>query len=162
MYRLSNEEGRQASARNLGRLALAIIPAALGGAAALWILAASGYIDLRKEIRAEERVTKSVGLTSVPVAPVKFKSHDAQCLRIDFAFMRDSEHFAFYAKNVCRDWLKDPAYSYHVLANGTTVESNSYIFSGDKQIGPSERREQSVWIKDGISRVDSIEIWIQD
>jgi hypothetical protein len=160
--RWSNEDGQGAGARNWGRLALAIIPAALGGAACLWIAAAAGWVDLRKAVTAEDRAMRAVGLTQNPVAPIKFESFDAKCLKVDAAYMKDGTHFAFVVKNTCRDWLPHPAYAFRLLANGTTTESGDYAFSGDHQIGPTERREQVVWIEKGTARVDTIRVYAED
>lgn len=158
MRRISNEEGREASARNIGRLALSMIPAALGGAAVLWVLAASGWVDLSKSYRAERRVLSSVGLQSVPFDPIVFETHDARCLKVDAASMRDGDHVVFYVKNTCTEWLKVPNYGYRVQSGDAVVDSGRFAYGGDKNIGPAERREQVIWLEHGISRVTRIRI----
>lgn len=163
MRRISDEDGREASARNVGRLALSVIPAAFGGAALLWVIASAGYVDLTKSIRAERRVMESVGIVSVPVRPIVFETHDARCLKIDSAFMRDGDHFVFYSKNTCAGWMKKPSYYYRLLsADGTTLDSHTWLYDGETQIAPGERREQTTWLKDGVARVERIRVEVID
>src|SRR5687768_17562289 len=98
--RWSNEDGREASARNLGRLALAAIPAVLGLAAIWWAAAMFGWIGIIREKRLIDRTMKSVGIQSEPMAPIVMVHADAPCLKIESSFMDGSE-VVFYARNTC-------------------------------------------------------------
>ena len=71
MKRISDESGESAGWRNWGRLMLSLIPAALGGAAVLWIIAGLGWIDLTKELRMERRTMQSVGISVLPKTPIQ-------------------------------------------------------------------------------------------
>ena len=159
--RISDEGGRSASARNFGRLALSVIPAALGGAACLWIFAAFGWLDLTQEMRRQQRAMQSVGLAVMPREPIRVLAHDDLCLKVESAYM-DGDRLQFYARNTCSHWLKDPNFSYHLKAgDGTVIGSKVYAFDGNRQIGPQERREQWLGVSDD-GRTASVDLRVFD
>ncbi len=142
--RWSDENGTDAGFRNWGRLMLGLIPAALGGAAVLWITAAFGWIDLTREMRLRRRAMESVGVSVPPTAPIRLVTTDDHCLRIDASHI-DGQVVVFYAVNSCDHWLSLPNWSFRVKAHDNTViESKRYAFDGDMAFGPKERREQRV------------------
>ena len=146
MRRISNEDGINAGVRNIGRYALAAIPAALGGAACLWIMAASGCLDLGNKINTSRRSFDAVGMTALPTEPITLVLINAQCLQIEKAFI-DADTVITYVKNACDRWLKSPNYHYQTqAADSTVILSGRWAFSGVKSIGPGERREQRVWL----------------
>src|SRR6188508_2176701 len=107
MRRLSNEDGINAGIRNIGRYALFMIPAALGGAACLWIAAGLGWIDLSREIRKERRLLDGVHISVPADEPIKQVAFDDRCLKVDKMFL-DSEHVTFYVRNSCDRYLPSP------------------------------------------------------
>ncbi len=160
--RWSDENGPDAKDRNVGRLALAIIPAALGGAGVLWVLTVSGCLDLSHEQRLERRTLQTVGIVSVPKAPVVLVNHDAACLKVESSLM-DGDKLVIYVRNKCSRWLEPyPNYSYRVEAhNGSVIDSGRYAFDGDKAIAPNELREQQTSIKKD-DRIERVQIYAID
>lgn len=155
--RISNENGFEANARNWGRFALSMIPAALGGAAVLWMVAASGCIDLAHEHRLEQRTMQTVGITSAPKVAVTMVNHDDYCMKVESSLM-DGDELVMYVRNNCKRWIQFPNYSYRVEAHDKSViDSGKWAFDGDKAIGPSERREQRVQIKKD-DRIEQVEV----
>lgn len=159
--RISNEGGREASARNAGRLALAAIPATLAIGALLWIAAAMDWIRFGRERRIDQRTLNAVGLSVEPNTPIVLKNHDnASCMKIESSFM-DGGQAVMYARNTCQRWLT-PKFSFRVVGpDGTVIESGYYIFSGDSQLGPGERREQRIYIKTD-RRITGVELRLID
>lgn len=91
MKRISNEDGRDAGARNFGRLALAIIPLVLGLAASVWlgIWIESHYflIDVRQEQRRGQMVGAPVALED-PLAittPVRLQTEHLAIDRAEYS-----------------------------------------------------------------------------
>jgi len=161
MRRVSDESGKQAGLRNMGRFFLFMIPSALGGAAILWIIAAFGWIDLTRELRMGQRTMQSVGLSVLPRTPIVLLAHDGLCLKADSSYM-DGNRLQFYAKNTCDRWLPSPSFSYRIKAhNGTVIDSHLWAFNGDRAIGPQERREQYVHVDDD-RRAETVELWMID
>jgi hypothetical protein len=146
MRRISDEDGINAGFRNIGRYALFMIPAALGGAACLWIAAAFGWIELGHAINMERRSLQAVGVTAPPKEPIKLVRVDSSCLKFDDAYV-DGDDVITYVKNTCDRWLDLPNFAYRTQAgDGTTIISGRWAFSGIKSIGPHERREQKIWL----------------
>lgn len=142
--RWSDEGGPDAASRNWGRLALALIPAALALAAMWWAAATFGWMGISREQRLIDRTMSSVGIRSEPTTPIVMVHNDAPCLKIESSFMDGSE-VVFYARNTCQRWLSTPTYSIRALAHNSTVTASVYYsFDGDRQLGPNERREQRV------------------
>lgn len=161
MRRFSDENGVHASSRNWGRLALALIPAALGGAAILWLTAAFGWIDLTQELRMTDRTMQSVGISVMPRTPIQLINHDDACLKVESSYM-DGDRLQFYTRNTCHRWLSLPNFSYRLKAHdGTVIGSERYAFSGDRRISPRERREQRVYL-DEDNRIEIVELWMID
>lgn len=159
--RLSDEDGLSAGWRNGGRLALAMIPAALGGAAVLWLTAAVGWIDLARTRRVERRSMESVGIAEKPTTPIVVRNHDAACLKIQSSVL-DGRELLFYALNTCDRWLSGPNYLIRVKApDGTVIKSERWAFDGDRSLAPGERREQSTRVGED-DRVDSIDLYVAD
>jgi hypothetical protein len=143
--------------RNAGRFSLSMIPAALGGAAILWIVAAFGWIDLTQAIRMQRRSMASVGISAPPRTLILVTSADGQCLKVESSRM-DGDELVFYARNVCNRWLQLPNYSIRQKArDGTVIASNKWAFSGDRMIGPQERREQGVRLKND-DRTETVQL----
>ena len=160
MKRISDESGESAGWRNWGRLMLSLIPAALGGAAVLWIIAWLGWIDLTKELRMERRTMQSVGISVLPKTPIQLLAHDGTCLKIQSSYM-DGDRLQFYAFNSCRHWLFNPAFYYRVKAHdGTVVDSHEWAFDGDRDLGPQERREQVINLEND-DRAEQVELWMR-
>jgi hypothetical protein len=156
--RWSDEDGREASSRNWGRLALALIPAALALAAMGWAAATFGWMGVSRERRLLNRTMTAVGIQSEPTAQIVIAHNDAPCLKIESSFM-DGSDVVFYARNACQRWLRSPAYSIRAHANdGTVTASVHYAFDGDRQIGPKERREQRVTTLDPDTRTAKVTI----
>ena len=159
--RISNEDGWSAQSRNYGRLALSLIPAALGGAAILWIAAAAGWIDLTSQRRISQRSMESVGVSAPPEAPITVMGHNSECLKVESSFVVSGK-LTFYVRNTCGQWLWTPTYRTRLKApDGTVIEGHFYAFSDDRAIGPGERREQTTTFEID-NRASSIEFWVND
>jgi len=160
MWRISNENGESAGWRNWGRLMLSLIPAAFGGAAVLWIIAGFGWIDLTRELRMERRTMQSVGISVLPKSSIGLLAHDGPCLKVDSSYM-DGDRLQFYASNSCSHWLYNPAFYYRIKAhNGTVIDSHEWLFNGDSDLAPKERREQFIDLADD-SRAEQVELWMR-
>lgn len=161
MRRLSNEDGVSAAHRNWGRLALALIPAAIGIAAILWIAAAFDWISLGRQRRIDQRTREIVGVETSPAKPVALVNNNGACLKIDKSFM-DGREIVFYARNTCQRWLEMPNYAYRVMAHdGTVIESARWAFSGDRAFAPGERREVKTRVAND-DRLERVELWVID
>jgi hypothetical protein len=161
MKRISDENGFYAGQRNFGRLALALIPAALGGASILWIIASFGWIDLTSSLQIQSRRMDAVGLKSAPKEPIRLIFRNSSCLKIESGSL-EGRTLTIYVKNECSTRLDLPNYIYLVKANETTIESEQYAFDGNKRIAPKERREQVIKRLNFDERATSIEIEVRD
>ena len=146
MRRISDEDGRSAKHRNYGRLALSVIPAALGGAACLWLAAASGWIDLTHEITMEQRALNAVGLSIPPREPIKLVFVNDRCLHVESAYL-DGDIARAIFRNTCDRQLDRPNYAYKTKApDGTVLLTGTWAFHGNKWFVAHEKREQKVWL----------------
>lgn len=139
--RWSNEEGREASSRNWGRLGLGLIPLALGLGAAVWL---GTYIEAHRFGRAlsqEDRAATAVGAGRRPAAKLVIDITSAQtycagATRAD----ADGEMLRVYATNDCLKPLTGMSWHYDELSpDGTTLHSRHLTdacpfprFIGDK------------------------------
>ena len=146
MRRISDEDGINAGVRNIGRYFLFAIPAALGGAACLWIAAASGWIDLSHKITMEDRALNAVGISEPPTEPIKIVTTNGTCLHATGAYL-DGDEVVVSLQNTCDRQLDEPVYVYRTKAgDGTVLLSARYAFSGERWWNPKEKRERRIWI----------------
>ena len=161
MRRLSDEDGRNAAARNLGRLALAFMPWAIAVGCLAWLAVISGWIEFRRDRRIDARGYDAVEAIPNASSKIQAQTFDDACLKIESAYL-DGKDAVFYVRNTCDKWLAIPNFSYRVVApDGTVIESDRFAFDGDRYIGPKERREQRFWTKIS-DRAARIEIRVHD
>lgn len=126
-YRISNEDGREASARNFGRLALAIIPWALAIGASAWLGFYVGVNDMLRSRAQERRAAIAVGVSAPLEAPIviDLKSRQTYCAPVTKADL-DGEVLRLYVTNNCRTKLSSLEWHYDALSpDGTIIDSNS-------------------------------------
>jgi hypothetical protein len=129
------------SSRGLGSLAFSIIPAALGGAACLWVLAATNWIDLTNELRQERRAAERVGIMVLPKTPINVTVNEDGCLKVPQSYL-DGSRLSVYVENRCHNTLQFSKYDESILAPDKTVihSTNNYL-PGSTDIRAGERRE---------------------
>lgn len=128
MRRLSNEDGREASARNWGRLALGLIPLALALGASTWLGFYIGVHKFNRQLSQEDRAAIAVGAWERPKSRIVIDRQSGQkfCAGVTRADV-DGETIRLYATNDCGKTLTDMAYHWEALSpNGTIIESSSH------------------------------------
>jgi hypothetical protein len=126
--RWSNEDGREASSRNWGRLALGLIPLALGAAASVWL---GMYIQAHRFGRVlsqEDRAAVAVGAEVRPKGKIAIDTATAQkyCAPITRADL-DGDTLRLYATNDCKVALTGMDWHYEQLSPNGTVLHDGYM-----------------------------------
>jgi hypothetical protein len=112
------------SSRGIGSLTFAVIPAALAGAALMWLAFFTGIVDWQKVQRIEGRMDGRVGVSSKLSAPVEVIIENRSCVKIDRAFL-DGLTVTMYLQNQCHKDLG--YYEWHwmeVAPDGTTIKED--------------------------------------
>jgi hypothetical protein len=128
--------------RGFGSLMFSVIPAAIAGAAILWLIAITGVIDLTSQLRQERRAAERVGIVVMPKVPIKLTINEDTCVKVDKSFL-DGSTLTFYVVNHCHygmEYVKD---TYRIIApDGTVIKSDfEFLTSTGDVLQPNERRE---------------------
>jgi hypothetical protein len=146
------EESR--GSRGFGSLMFAAIPAALAGAAILWLTAVTGVIDLTSELRQERRAAERVGIVVMPTSPIKVTIREATCLKSAGTYL-DGDTLTIYPVNKCTHSLEYPSqFIYRLLAPDGTVIKTEENYIGSNQFDAGEKREFSVKVREDARTVE--------
>lgn len=142
MIRISNEDGRSAAARNIGRLALFIIPAALGIAAAIWLgvwIQAHYFLIDRAQ---EGRRGSAVGAPDPERAAyiIDLPSADIKVDRVD---IENGQMTVLFHNPLGSHWVKDLQLHWQWFAPDNTALAdhwdNSRELNGPTELDPGEK-----------------------
>lgn len=164
MRRISNENGREAGARNAGRLMLGLIPLALGLGAAVWL---GVYIDahyFRKAMVQEQRAAEFVGVTAPLASPIKIEVGPSEfCANVTRADI-SGRVLKLYATNNCTTPLSRMEWHYEAISPNGTILDRGYLSDGcsfPRLVGDSAEcvfGEKYEGVKDD-SRIATLRVW---
>lgn len=126
MVRISNEDGREAAARNWGRFALSAIPWALGMGASVWLGVYIGVHQINQQTSQEQRAAVAVGAEERPKSRITFDLSTAQtyCAGVTRADI-DGPMLRLWATNDCHGPLTGMDWHYEMLSpNGTVLHAS--------------------------------------
>ena len=141
-----------------GWLFFALIPAALAGAALMWLAFYTGVIDWTKTMRIEGRMDARVGVRGELTAPVDLIIRKTGCLQISRAFL-DSGSMTAYTTNSCHAATGYWELHWNEIAPDGTVIHSGYTNQGGS-IEDSETREMKMDLDDD-SRTVKVVTWAQ-
>ena len=126
---MANDE-LKVNVTGLSTLAFACIPAALLGAALMYLSFYTGIIDWQKAQRIEGRMDNRVGVNGELTKPVDLIITKKSCLIIDRAFM-DGQTGTAYLHNKCDRELSYIALHWNAIAPDGTIIKSGYENSID-------------------------------
>jgi hypothetical protein len=126
MKRISDEDGMEAGGRNVGRLALSLIPWALGIGALVWLGVWIGIHEFRHELSQEERAAIYVGAKERPHSRLIINTIKSDCSTVTRADL-DGSDLIMYAKNDCHETLRYLAWRWQLLSPDGTVLKEEYV-----------------------------------
>ena len=143
------EDGFNSGWRNFGRFALAGIPWVLGCGALVWFSLYIGCVTWKTQNEQEQRRDNRVGASSPPAASVVFEYQSKGCIHASRGFL-DGDSGTVYLENSCDRKISDIDYSVKAYApDGTMINSKRNYLSGDDDMQPQEKREQSFDLEHG-------------
>jgi hypothetical protein len=156
-----NEDGTNAGMRNIGRLALFLIPWALALGAAAWIGVYIGAHDFRHQLSQEERAATYTGASEKPKDKFKIVIEPHDCSHITKADI-DGHVLLLYARNDCHKTLDYLAWHWQEVSPNGTIISGGYQNNAYCPVPQhySEIAECSQEISDD-DRAVQIKLWTQ-
>jgi len=143
-----------------GYLFFALIPAALAGAALMWLAFYTGVIDWTKAQRIEGRMDNRVGVNGQLTAPVDLIIRKTSCLEVSRAFL-DSGSLTAYVTNECNVAQPDSwALKWNAVApDGTIIASNiDNVHTGTLEAGETKEMTEDV---SNDPRMTKFVVWAQ-
>lgn len=120
-----NEDGVNAGVRNFGRLALALIPWALGIGFAAWLGVWVALHQYRHELSQEDRAAVYVGAAERPKSKLAVDIIPQDCSVITRADI-NGEDLLLYAKNNCHAKVRYMEWHWEALSPDRTVIHGGY------------------------------------
>lgn len=169
MRRLSNEDGREAGARNWGRFALFLIPLVLGIAASIWLGVYIGTHRFNRELSQEDRAANAVGAEVRPTDKITFdlKKNQKHCAPVTRADL-DGKTMRLYATNNCGVELTGMDWWYALVSPDGTILHDGYMNQRTSTCpAPRFPNDKSECVFAGTSggyieiddRVESVRVW---
>lgn len=147
-----------------GALYFALIPAALAGAALMWLAFYTGIVDWTKLQRIEARMDNRVGVNGQLTAPVDLIIRGNGCLHVSRAFLDDGS-LTVYLTSSCPQRLDYWEIHWNQVAPDGTTISNGYTNHvgtyGSTGIDAGETIELKEDLKDD-SRTTKVIVWSKD
>lgn len=143
-------------AGGVGAWFYAMIPAALGGAALMWLAFFTGCVDWRAARRLEGRMADRVGVHGEILAPVSLVIQKVDCARVDRSYL-DGDTLTIYITNGCKAELNYYSWHYKAIApDGTIIQSD---YSNDMSgLMAGDRVEKQFTLQDD-SRIATVVVW---
>lgn len=119
----------------IGALAFAMIPAALGGAALMWLGFVTGCMDIQQQRTLAQRMDSRVGVVEPLKNPVKLIIHQPNCFKVERAFA-DGNSITAYIRNSCPkatrycEWHADVAAPDGTIINQPWGNSLAHVPAG--------------------------------
>lgn len=164
MKRISNEDGNNAGSRNLGRLALALIPWALGIGFAAWLATWISFHNFQHQQTQEDRAAAYVGATIRPKGKIAIDMQHHDCTTVVRSDI-DGSKLLLYARNDCGQAINYLAWHWQVLSPDGTLLKQGYT-NQCALPGPGETAEclleylgKEAYSETVDDRADRIRVW---